>query len=240
MNNVTCDEISAGGLKLLQPAEGVRVNMDTVLLSSWVKIRAGHHEVLEAGCASGAVSLMLAVRHKNIHVTGVDIQPELVELAELNAKNNALSDRVKFIHGDLRDKNIFPRECFDVLVINPPYESTHAGRPSPDASRTTARLEITCTPDDVAELSSRVLKSNGRMFAVFTSERLDVFMSAMMRKKIIPKRLLPVYPKKNHNSSVFLIECVKNGGEGLMLLSPLLVRDENNEYTPELLRAYDF
>ena len=238
MPDTTFDDILFGKVKLLQPLTGPRVNMDTVLLADWVKIRSGTRKVLEAGCASGAISLLLAQRFGNIQVTGIEIQNNLVSLAVTNAENNGLSDRVKFIAGDLRDKNLLPRESFDVLVINPPYESLSAGRESPDPSRSSARLEISCTTDDTAELAFRVLKSNGRLFAVFKSERLDVFMSSMRNRRIIPKRLRPVYPKKDYNSAVFLIECIKNAGDGLTLLPPLYVRGEDGSYTEEVMSMY--
>lgn len=240
IENVTCDEILYGKLKLLQPQNGPRVNLDTILLSSWVKLRSGHSRFLEVGCASGAISLILALRFpRNFNVTGLEIQSELVELANENARINSLTERVNFIAGDLRDKNIFPRESFDGLVINPPYEALTAGRMSENPSRSTARLEVSCTIDDVGELASRVLKSKGRLFAVFTSERLDVFMSVMLRNKIIPKRLRLVYPNINSGAGIFLIECIKDGGAGLNILPPLIVRDENGDYTQELLRMYE-
>ena len=235
----SCDDILYGRLRLLQPQNGPRVNLDTILLASWVKFRAGHTSFLEAGGAGGAVSLLLAMRFRNIHVTGLEVQEELVSLAKVNAENNNLSDRVSFIAGDLRDKNILPREYFDVLVINPPYESERRGRVSPDSLRSAARHELMCTPDDVGELAYRVLKSRGRMFSVFTSERLDVFMNALASHKIIPKRLRFVYPDSEHDSGIFLLESIKDGGEGLCVLPPLFVRDVDGEYTPEVLRAYE-
>ncbi len=239
MTETTFDDVLFGNVRMIQPLNGPRVNMDTVLLSAWVKIRSGMREILEAGCASGAVSLILAQRYGNIHVTGVDIQPELVRIAEINAVNNNLADRVKFMAGDIRDKKLLSSGKFDALAVNPPYSSVSAGRESPDDSRTRARLEVTCTPDDVAELARRVLKSRGRLFAVFASQRLDGFLSAMREHRIIPKRLRPVYPKMNYNSGIFLLECVKDGGEGMNILPPLFVRDESGNYTAEIMRAYE-
>ena len=237
--NFTYDEFFSGKLKLLQPLTGPRVNLDTILLASWVKLRSHDSKIIEAGCASGAISLILAMKFsEKIHVTGLDIQSELVELAGRKAARNGITN-ASFIHGDLRDKNIFPRESFDVLVINPPYESLSRGRLSSNSSRSTARLELSCTIDDVGEFAFRVLKSRGRMFCVFSSERLDVFINAMTSHRIIPKRIRFVYPMMNYNSGIFLSECVKDGGEGLNVLPPLIVRDENHNYTQELLRAYE-
>lgn len=235
----SCDDVRCGRLRLLQPLNGPRVNMDTIILSSWVKFRAGHTNFLEAGCATGAISLILAEKFTRIHVTGLEIQPELADLAKLNAESNHLSDRVSFIAGDLRDKNLLLRESFDVLVINPPYESESRGRTSPEPSRSAARHELSCTPDDVAELASRVLKCRGRMFSIFTTGRLDVFITALTSRRVTPKRIRFVYPDDNHDSGVFLLEAVKDGGQGVSVLPPLIVRGTDGEYTPEVLQAYD-
>ena len=237
--NITCDEIFSNNLKIFQPVNGPRVNLDTILLADWVKYRSGKNNFLEAGCASGAISLILALRFKNINITGLDIQENLIDLAKLNAANNNLDSRVKFIAGDLRDKNLLRRENYDSVIINPPYESLTRGRTSKILSRSVARLELSCSPEDVAEMSSRVLKSKGRLFAIFTSERLAIFINSMLAHKLTPKRLRPVYPSINNNSGVFLVECIKDGGEGLNLLPPLIVRDESGNYTPEILRAYE-
>ena len=236
----TFDEINS--VKLVQPSTGPRVNMDSVLLASWVKVHSRTSKFLEAGCASGAVSLLIAKKFikKDFHITGFDIQKELIEIARLNAVINALDLKANFIEGDLRDKNLFPRESFDGLVINPPYSSLAAGRKSDNISSAIARFELTCNLEDVGELAFRVLKNKGRLFAVFASSRLDIFISAMTEYKIIPKRLMPVYPKINENSGIFLIECVKNGGESLSFMPPLIIRDENDNYTSDLLKAYEF
>ena len=240
MSDFTQDAILPGNLKIFQTTDGPRVNLDTILLASWVKLHCGHSKFLEAGCATGAISLILAKKFtSDFHITGIDIQDELVMLAEKNASIHELTDKVKFIQGDLRDKNLLPLEYYDGLVINPPYASLKASRQSNALSRSTARLELTCTLDDVGNLAKRVLKSRGRLFAIFKSERLDEFLATMLKNKIIPKRLRPVYPDINHNSGVFLIECIKNGGEGLSVIPPLIIRDENNNYTAELLRAYE-
>lgn len=238
--NITCDDILYGRLKLLQPKDGPRVNLDTILLSAWVKVRAGKSRFVELGCASGAISLLLAMKYNrnNFHVTGLEIQSDLVELAKINAKNNGI-ENINFIQGDLRDKNIFRPEYFDGLVVNPPYGSQLHGRISGNISRSFARHEVTCTPEDVAKTAARILKSKGRLFAVFTCERLDVFINAMTKYNLMPKRIRFIYPDMNHNSGIFLIECIKNGGEGVNILPPLIVRDDNNNYTPEILGAYD-
>ena len=237
VNNV--DEIN--GLKFIQSEDGLKINMDTILLAAWAKISNSYSKFLEAGCGTGAISLFLAKKFRDtrIRVTGIDIQSELVRIARVNAVINGFDQVVNFIEGDLRDKRILPYEAFDALVINPPYSSMNAGRESDNISRTTAKLELTCTLDDVGELAFRVLKGRGRLFAIFTSLRLDIFMETMRKYKIIPKRLKLVYPYAKSNSGTFLIECVKNGGEGLSVMPPLTVYNDEGYYTSEIINMYD-
>ena len=235
----SCDDVLFCRLRILQPQAGPRVSLDTILLYSWVKFRSGRFRYLEAGCATGAISLLLAEKFRNISVVGVEIQSELADLAKTNAENNGLADRVNFIAGDIRDKELLPREYFDVMVINPPYESQSRGRTSPEPSRSAARHELTCTPEDVAEAASRLLRSRGRVFSIFTCARLAVFVNALTAHRITPKRIRFVHPKAGKDAGVFLLESVKDGGEGLSVLPPLYVRGMDGEYTPEVLRAYD-
>ena len=65
------------------------------------------------------------------------------------------------------------------------------------------------------------------------------FVGAALRANLVPKRLRLVHPCIGRPSNVFLLECVKGGGEGLTVEPPLFVRDGEGNYTPELLGAYE-
>ena len=240
-NDFTCDEILRGKLKIFQPKNGPRVNIDTMLLSAWVKIHSNNSKFLEPCCATGAISLILALKFKgNFKITGLEIQEDLAELAKNNLRANNISEQVEFINGDLRDKKLFKPSSFDGIVINPPYESQERSRESKNISLSTARLDLTCSPYDVAESASRLLKSKGRLFAVFNTARLPIFINAMTSRNIIPKRLKFVHPKSERNSNIFLIECIKDAGEGLIVQKPLIIYDEKGNYTDEVKKAYEF
>lgn len=80
--------------------------------------------ILEIGTGSGniAVSLAKFVRHAN--VTSLDISPQALEVAELNAKVHEVEDKVQFRVLDVYepvDQLLLKR--FDIVVSNPPYGS---------------------------------------------------------------------------------------------------------------------
>ena len=53
-----CHDLLRGALKIYQPdeREGLRVNVDTILLAHFTRPKRGE-KILEIGCAHGAVSL---------------------------------------------------------------------------------------------------------------------------------------------------------------------------------------
>lgn len=72
--------------------------------------------VLEVGCGPGRLSIGLASDH-GLDVTGLDLDPAMVERARLNAEQgpNGVSRRPSFVVGDVAALP-FPDESFDLVV----------------------------------------------------------------------------------------------------------------------------
>ena len=238
---MTRDDILYGKLKLWQPDEGPRVNMDTVLLAAYVRLKPRcESSFVELGTAAGAVSLMLALRFpKKFRILGLEIQPELEELAQRNRLESGLGDRVSFRRMDFREFRSLPAGAFDGLVVNPPYEEEGRGRKSPSETISIARQSVCCALPDVIEAASWLLKNKGKFFAVFRADRMAEFLALMISKKLEPKRLRLVHPQIGNKANLFLVESLKGGGAGLTVEPPLFVHGAAGEYTPELLQAYE-
>ena len=76
-------------------------------------------EILDIGTGSGALAAALASELKGAHVTGVDISPAAVKLAQENIKANDLSSSVSIMEGDLFEP--VSDKQFNLIVSNPPY-----------------------------------------------------------------------------------------------------------------------
>lgn len=79
-------------------------------------------KILDLCTGSGCIALALALISKSIEVTAIDINPQALALARLNAHSNSVKN-VTFIHSDLftaLDKG----QSYDMIVTNPPYVST--------------------------------------------------------------------------------------------------------------------
>jgi len=70
--------------------------------------------VLEVGCGPGRLSILLARRH-GLRVTGLDLDPEMIELARANAAAASDGDTPSFVVGNVSALS-FPDESFDLVV----------------------------------------------------------------------------------------------------------------------------
>jgi len=75
--------------------------------------------VLEIGTGSGAVALAIARERPRARITATDISPAALKLAEANARELGLDDRIEFLEGSVFGPVIGRR--FELLVSNPPY-----------------------------------------------------------------------------------------------------------------------
>jgi tRNA1(Val) A37 N6-methylase TrmN6 len=56
----------------------------------------------------------------------------------------------------------------------------------------------------------------------------------MREYRLEPKRIQFVYPKKGKEANTLLIEAIKDGSPDIKISPPLIVYNEDDEYTPEL------
>lgn len=74
--------------------------------------------VADIGTGSGCIAIMLAKLLKSAKIIGCDISDKALELAEKNALNLGVKDKVTFLKSDLLENLDL---SIDVIVSNPPY-----------------------------------------------------------------------------------------------------------------------
>jgi release factor glutamine methyltransferase len=75
--------------------------------------------ILEIGTGSGAVALAIAHECTRARITATDVSPAALKVAEQNARELGLEDRIEFAEGSLFAPVIGQR--FELVVSNPPY-----------------------------------------------------------------------------------------------------------------------
>ena len=235
----TLDSIAlrgAGVIQIAQPVQGHRFTLDSILLADFCRVRT-RDRVLETGAGAGILSLLLAKKHSRAHFTAVEIQKTLHDLCTLNIETNGIQN-LRPMHKDIRQltRSSFP-DRFDVMVANPPYARTGTGRTSPDTEKRAAREDLHGSIEQWLDLQ-KFLNQGGRYCMVFAASRLAELFSLMRARRLEPKRLRQVHPATGKPALLALIEAVKDGGTGLMVLPPLIVHGPDGGYTREMREIY--
>lgn len=79
--------------EILQSKDVFRVGTDGVLLGSLSTV-SGAENVLEVGCGTGLISLMIAQRNSAAKILAIDITEKAVELSKHNFENSPFSERL--------------------------------------------------------------------------------------------------------------------------------------------------
>lgn len=114
----------------------MKVGTDGVLLGAWAPVE-GCKRILDVGCGSGLLALMLAQRAAEAKITGVEIDAAAAEDARLNAEHSPFALRVEIVCADAIRFAAERDEAFDCIVSNPPYHEEELL--PPDNGRARAR-----------------------------------------------------------------------------------------------------
>ncbi|CAH0417027.1 tRNA1(Val) (adenine(37)-N6)-methyltransferase [Periweissella fabaria] len=229
------DQLFSQDIQIIQSASVFAFSLDAVLLAHFANAPKGGRGLTVDLCAgNGAIGLFYSQKSSG-HITEVELQPRLADMAERSIELNHLDERMNVLNIDLADTlQHIKGGSVETVLCNPPYFlSSETSQKNPNEHLAIARHEITTNLDTVCDVASRLLKMNGKLFMVHRPDRLVDVVSAMQAVKLAPKRIQFVYPKVGKKANMVLIEAIKNGKSGgVRVLEPIVVYDQDGQYTP--------
>lgn len=234
------DELQRNGYRIIQNPNLFCFGMDAVLLSGFIRVKAGER-VLDLGTGTGIIPILLEAKTKGAHFTGLEIQPESADMARRSVQLNHLESKIDIITGDIKDASkYFEASSFDVITVNPPYMISRHGIANEQDAKAAARHEILCTLEDVIRESAKLLPQKGRFYMVHRPFRLSEIMCVMTEYGIEPKRMKLVYPYIDHEPNMVLIEGLRGGKKRLTVEKPLIIYEKPGKYTAEITELYSY
>lgn len=234
--NERIDQLMQYDLEIIQSPDVFSFSLDAVLLGDFAHIRKRDDlKIFDLCSGNGAVALMLSQKTKS-PICAVEIQEELVDMAQRSIELNGLEYQIQVVHKDVKELSKAHYDSVDVITCNPPYfPVTKHGAVNPNKHLAIARHEVHLTLEELMYNISKLLKVNGKAYLVHRPDRFLELMDVMRKYEVTPKRVRFIHPTEEMNANMVLVEGIKRGKEaGFQMLPPLYVHDKSGDYRPEV------
>lgn len=233
------DILNINNYKIVQDTEYFKFSLDSVLLSDFVSIKNKNIKIIDLCTGNCPIPIILS-RKVNKPIIGVELQKEIYDLAKKSIDINKLNDKIEILNENVKNlKKIYESDTFDTITCNPPYfKYLKNSKLTKNEIKSIARHEIEVNIDDIINISKYLLKNNGNLAIVHKTERLFEIIRKLENNNLKPKRIQLIYPKENSDSNLVLIEATKNGNEGIKVLKPLFIHNEDGSYREEILKKF--
>lgn len=229
------DYLLAEDLRIIQSPSVFSFSLDAVLLARFAYVPLKRGKIVDLCTGNGAIPLFLSARTES-PIIGVELQERLAGMARRSIAYNKLDGQIEIIEGDVNGiASVLGFEKYDTVTCNPPYFPAHEQSDrNMSEFMAIARHELHLTLDEAVRSAGQLLKQGGKAAFVHRSGRLIDIVEAMRANRLEPKRIRLVYPKAGKEANTLLIEGIKDGKPDLKVLPPLIVYEENGEYTEEV------
>lgn len=211
---------------------------DAVILSYFASPKR-KDKCLDMGTGCGIIPLLWLRDALQGPVHCLDIQENAINQVKKSIEVNGFEERLIPHHCDLREiQKEFSAECFTVVTMNPPYKPVNTGFESMGESARIARHEVCCNIEDAVRAANYLLNYGGKFCMCHRPERLVDALTIMRQYKIEPKRLRFVSDKDGEQPFLFLVEGKKGAKPFIRVEPPLVIKDKDGRFTPEMLEVY--
>jgi tRNA1Val (adenine37-N6)-methyltransferase len=207
----------------------MKVGTDAVLLGALSKVPQKGN-ILEVGCGSGVISLMLAQKSQ-AKITALDIHQASVWEARANFKASPWSERLQalMISYQLYAAQGNPIR-FDLIVSNPPFFVNDLK--SSDEKRNLARHNDQLSYRDFLLASRNFIKEQGHLSLILPSREAQVFIEEARNFGFFLEEEINIFPKPNKESNRKIMLFGNNAQTSLQKKS-LCIRENDNSYSQD-------
>ena len=223
---------------LYQPINGYCYNSDTHFLYNFIyenlkKYKNIKGELLDIGSGSGILGLLLAREYTNLNLNQCEIQEVFQFFSTKNAQTNKLEST---LYKGSFEKVEFNKK-FDICVSNPPFYHSDVIK-SENENLRIARYNDYMPLRDFIKKSSQVLKNDGKFFFCYDCKQLADIILYLKEFKFNLEALQFVHPNDSKDATLVMIYAKKDSKSLVKILNPLIVFDENNEFTKTVQNIY--
>ncbi|ORM67181.1 tRNA(1)(Val) (adenine(37)-N(6))-methyltransferase TrmN [Pantoea rwandensis] len=209
----------------------MKVGTDGVLIGAWAPV-ADTRRILDIGCGSGLIALMLAQRTPE-HVTldAVELEESAACQADENVRASPWADRITVHHQDVVSWSEECEKRYSLIVSNPPFfaPGTTTGSVERDNARSTGTLDH----PTLLRCAAQLIEEEGIFCVVLPEEAGEQLISLALAEGWHLRYRFDVAAYAQRPPNRLVLGFSPTAGE--TLLERLAIRDEDKSYSADWL-----
>lgn len=214
---------------------GMKVTTDACIHGAYTTA-TGAKRILDIGCGTGLLALMLAQRHPGALVDAVEIEARAYAQAKDNISTSPWAERIKINHQPIQ--SFSPEEPYELIIANPPFYPDHL--PSPDQQRRQAHHNDSLTFQELAKACKRLLAAEGICSILLPPRQAAEFSEIAAREVLYPLHELEIRESRAHKPHR-KIQLFGHLHKKSPSFDRLIIRNDDSTYSDDfrqLLQAY--
>ena len=212
---------------IIQEKSAMKVGTDGVLLGCWTSCEKAS-DILDIGCGTGLMVLMLGQRNLNSNITGIEIDKIACLEAQLNISNSDWEERIEIKHISLQQ--FTPQLEFDLIVSNPPFFPQNKSQQSRDIARHTNTLSF----EELINNAAKLLAEKGIFSVIIPKNSEEYFCKIAACNKLYRNRVC--YIKGNETSEVKRVMMEFSFIKTVVLTEHLTIESSRHNYTDKYIQ----
>lgn len=223
---------------LYQPTNGYCYNSDTHFLYNFItenfkKYKNIKGELLDIGSGSGILGLLVAKEFEKLRLNQCEIQ----KMFQFFSKKNSITNKIDSNLYEGSFSKIEFDKRFDICVSNPPFYHSDVIK-SDNESLKIARYNDSLPLEEFIKKTASILNSEGKFFFCYDVKQINQILLLLNKYKFNLEALQFVHPKVSKDATLILVYAKRNSKSLTKVLKPLIVFDENNEFSSEVQEIY--
>jgi tRNA1Val (adenine37-N6)-methyltransferase len=149
----------------------MKVSTDACLLGAWAKPNSTIKSILDIGCGTGILSLMMAQRFSETTIDAIEIDESAFQQASQNFSNSKFAEQLNCSLNSIQN---FAENCnkkYDAIVCNPPYFQGDLS--SVNEKINVAKHSTALTLTELNNVLDGLLGDDGKAFLILPIHRVD-------------------------------------------------------------------
>lgn len=206
----------------------MKVTEIACIQGAWTKIPVQAKKVLDLGCGTGLLALMLAQKNPELQIDALEIEKDCYLQAKENIGSSSFSGKINCIHSDIKDHS--GEALYDFIISNPPFFENDL--PSPSSKKNIAWHSHSLPLKDLATSICRLLKPDGNASILFPFARKKQLEEVFGNTGLFPREILTISHSYQHE--IMYMVMVFSTYQTTLKEETLVIKN-GQTYTPEFL-----